>query len=214
MKCNFAINTFSSPSRPIVKIPSRIKLLGAVFAPSFRHVLFSLRREIEGKCGPRSLDRIWSKEQRWQDHIFLAGVRLGLYLMSRQDSHYEPSVIGWKTAQLLNKVGSNEDLYRLTRDDIHWAEAGWLSWLMISSSFSWHYGAVTACHYTRPLHKCQTKSWLPRQIPTTGSWIAVISVPGYLSGRSQGTDNTLLTTSQAQTAQWPVSHPTWAGRRN
>ena len=129
MKCNFAINTFSSPSRPIVKIPSRIKLLGAVFAPSFRHVLFSLRREIEGKCGPRSLDRIWSKEQRWQDHIFLAGVRLGLYLMSRQDSHYEPSVIGWKTAQLLNKVGSNEDLYRLTRDDIHWAEAGWLTWL-------------------------------------------------------------------------------------
>ena len=212
MKCNFAINTFSSPSRPIVKIPSRIKLLGAVFAPSFRHVLFSLRREIEGKCGPRSLDRIWSKEQRWQDHIFLAGVRLGLYLMSRQDSHYEPSVIGWKTAQLLNKVGSNEDLYRLTRDDIHWAEAGWLTWLhdqleflmtlRSSDSVSLHPASV------------QMSDQVSRQIPTTGSWIAVISVPGYLSGRNQGTDNTLLTTSQAQTAQWPVSHPTWAGRRN
>ena len=128
MKCNFAINTFSSPSRPIVKIPSRIKL-GAVFAPSFRHVLFSRRREIEGKCGPRSLDRIWSKEQRWQDHIFLTGVRLGLYLMSRQDSHYEPSVIGWKTAQLLNKVGSNEDLYRLAVFDSRWhpLSGGWMT---------------------------------------------------------------------------------------
>ena len=120
---------FHLPPAQLLKFHPGSNWALAVFAPSFRHVLFSLRREIEGKCGPRSLDRIWSKEQRWQDHIFLAGVRLGLYLMSRQDSHYEPSVIGWKTAQLLNKVGSNEDLYRLTRDDIHWAEAGWLTWL-------------------------------------------------------------------------------------
>ena len=117
---------FHLPPAQLLKFHPGSNWALAVFAPSFRHVLFSLRREIEGKCGPRSLDRIWSKEQRWQDHIFLAGVRLGLYLMSRQDSHYEPSVIGWKTAQLLNKVGSNEDLYRLTRDDIHRAEAGWL----------------------------------------------------------------------------------------
>ena len=55
-----------------------------------------------------------------------------------------------------------------------------------------------------------------RQIPTTGSWIAVISFPGYLSGRNQGTDNTLLTTSQVvapPAAQWPIAHPTYAGEK-
>ena len=140
MKCNFAINTFSSPSRPIVKIPSWIKP-GAVFAPSFRHVLFSRSREIEGKCGPRSLDRIWSKEQRWQDHIFLGR----LFIWCRDKTRImSPSVIGWKTAQLLNKVGSNEDLYWLAVFDSRWHKLREqrLHDFMIISGFSWHYGAV------------------------------------------------------------------------
>ena len=166
--------------------------------------------EIEGKCGPRSLDRIWSKEQRWQDHILLG--RLFIWCRDKP-CIMSPSVIGWKTAQLLNKVGSNEDLYWLAVFDSRWLPLREQSLhdFMIISVFSWHepwYRVIT------PGLSTQMSARVLRQIPTTGSWIAVISFPGYLSGRNHGTqDNTLLTTSET-VAQWPISHPTYVGRRN
>ena len=129
-----------------------------------------------------------------------------------------PSVIEWKTAQLLNKVGSNEDLYRLAVFQSRWHKlsgGGFMTswWSHVSHDITELCRDIVSLPPASE-HRCQTR--VLRQIPTTGSWIAVISFPGYLSGRNQGTDNTLLTTSQVvapPAAQWHISHPTFAGEK-
>ena len=207
-KCNFAINTFSSPSRPIVKIPSRIKL-AAVFAPGLRRVLsvlFSRRGETRASAAELFRLNLIPEQRGWQDHNFLASD--SGFIWCRDKTHIMiPSVIEWKTAQLSHKVGSNENLYWIAVldfiencDDMNWAGQGlmtpWSS--LVISSFSWQSvstSAVARDHGAVPRQRVinpAPDSSLLRQIPRTGSWSAVISFPAYLS-------------PQSLTTQWPIS---------
>ena len=153
-KCNFAINTFSSPSRPIVKIPSRIKL-AAVFAPGLRRVLsvlFSRRGETRASAAELFRLNLIPEQRGWQDHNFLASD--SGFIWCRDKTHIMiPSVIEWKTTQLSHKVGSNENLYWIAVldfiencDDMNWTGQGLMtSWsFLVISSFSWQSVSTSA----------------------------------------------------------------------
>ena len=125
-----------------------------------------------------------------------------------------PSVIGWKTTQLLNKVGSNEDLYWLSLFDMKWTHLVF----MTSWSYQVSHDITEVCRDSMSLppaspHRCQSleTNTNNRKLDCSDQFPQL-----FVRARNQGTDNTLATTTQAgarTSAQWPITHPTSAGEK-